>query len=68
MRQIEELAAGVLRDHYRLYAVRGHLLELAGEMAGAMRDYEAAALKTASIPERNYLLEQAARIREFGER
>jgi len=64
LRQLEELEAGPLRDHYRLFAVRAHLLELAGDLPGAMRDYQAAALSTASISERNYLLEQTARLRD----
>jgi predicted RNA polymerase sigma factor len=63
LRRIAELEAGTLRNHHRLYAVRGHLHELAGDMARAIQDYKAAALSTASLPERNYLFEQAARIR-----
>src|SRR5262245_5299182 len=51
-----------LADHYRLDAVRAHLLELAGDRQGAVRDYRAAAAKTGSLPERNYLLSQAARL------
>jgi RNA polymerase sigma factor (sigma-70 family) len=63
LRLIAELdATGRLRDHHRLHAVRGHLLEMAGELAGAMENYRAAAARTASLPERNYLLAQAARI------
>jgi predicted RNA polymerase sigma factor len=49
-------------EHYRLDAVRAHLLELAGDREGAVRHYRAAAGKTASLPERNYLLAQAARL------
>ena len=49
-------------DHHRLDAVRAHLLELAGDREGAVRHYRAAAAKTASLPERNYLLTQAARL------
>ena len=51
-------------SHHRLEAVRAHLLELAGETAAAIAHYRAAAKKTASIPERNYLLTQAARLAE----
>jgi RNA polymerase sigma factor (sigma-70 family) len=51
-----------LADHHRLDAVRGHLLELAGDPKGAVRHYRAAAGKTGSLPERNYLLTQAARL------
>jgi RNA polymerase sigma factor (sigma-70 family) len=52
-----------LRDHHRLHAVRGHLLEMAEELTGAIENYQAAAARTASLPERNYLLAQAARLR-----
>jgi RNA polymerase sigma factor (sigma-70 family) len=48
--------------HYRLDAVRAHLFERAGERDAAVRHYQAAAGKTTSIPERNYLLTQAARL------
>ena len=51
-----------LADHHRLDAVRAHLLELAGDHMGAVRHYRAAAGKTGSLPERNYLLAQAARL------
>ncbi|MCU1258765.1 MAG: polymerase sigma-70 factor, subfamily protein [Bryobacterales bacterium] len=51
-----------LADHHRLDAVRAHLLELAGDREGAIRHYRAAAGKTGSLPERNYLLTQAARL------
>ncbi|HXM44086.1 MAG TPA: DUF6596 domain-containing protein [Bryobacteraceae bacterium] len=51
-----------LADHHRLHAVRAHLLELAGDGAGAVKHYRAAAGKTGSLPERNYLLTQAARL------
>jgi RNA polymerase sigma factor (sigma-70 family) len=51
-----------LADNHRLDAVRAHLLELAGDREGAVRDYRAAAGKTGSLPERNYLLTQAARL------
>jgi predicted RNA polymerase sigma factor len=52
-----------IKDHYRLDAVRGHLLERSGEIAAALPRYEAAAEKTASTPERNYLLLRIARLR-----
>ena len=48
--------------HYRLDAVRGHLLEMAGEYTRAIGHYRAAAERTASIPERNYLATKAARL------
>jgi RNA polymerase sigma factor (sigma-70 family) len=52
-----------IKGHYRLDAVRAHLLERAGEVAAALPHYESAAEKTASTPERNYLLLKIARIR-----
>jgi RNA polymerase sigma factor (sigma-70 family) len=52
-----------IRGHYRLDAVRAHLLERSGKVAAALPCYEAAAEKTASIPERNYLLLKLARLR-----
>jgi RNA polymerase sigma factor (sigma-70 family) len=64
MRLIAELD-GSLRDHHRLHAVRGHLLEMAKDFGGAIDEYLAAAARTASVPERNYLLEQAARLRSL---
>lgn len=51
-----------LADHHRLDAVRAHLLELTGDRMEAARYYRAAAGKTGSLPERNYLLTQAARL------
>jgi RNA polymerase sigma factor (sigma-70 family) len=51
-----------LANHHRLDAVRAHLLELAGDGEGAVLSYRAAAAKTGSLPERNYLLTQAARL------
>jgi RNA polymerase sigma factor (sigma-70 family) len=48
--------------HYRLDAVRGHLLEMAGDHTHAIEHYWAAAERTASIPERNYLTTKAARL------
>jgi RNA polymerase sigma factor (sigma-70 family) len=51
-----------LEEHHRMDAVRGHLLEMAGEPEQAARCYRAAAAKTANLPERNYLLIQAARV------
>jgi predicted RNA polymerase sigma factor len=48
--------------HYRLDAVRGHLLEMAGDRERAIAHYRAAAERTASLPERNYLTTKAARL------
>jgi len=51
-----------LAVHHRLDAVRAHLLELAGDRLAAVAHFRTAAAKTASLPERNYLLAQAARL------
>jgi predicted RNA polymerase sigma factor len=53
-----------LRGHHRLDAVRAHLLERAGDKASAVKLYQAAAGKTSSLPERNYLMLKAARLRD----
>ena len=53
-----------LSGHYRLDAVRAHLLEMAGDDRGAVAHYQSAAARTASIPERNYLTAKAARLIE----
>jgi RNA polymerase sigma factor (sigma-70 family) len=50
-----------LRDHHRLLSVRGHLLELAGDDAGAREAFRAAAKRTTSAPERRFLEARAAR-------
>ncbi len=51
-----------LAGHYRLDAVRAHLLERAGEHAAAVTHYRRAATRTTSLAERNYLLLKAARL------
>ena len=44
-----------LADHYRVSAVRAHLLELAGDPSAAREHYRRAARGTLSVPERRYL-------------
>jgi RNA polymerase sigma factor (sigma-70 family) len=62
---LDELDADArLAGHHRLDAVRAHLLEMAGDHRAAITHYQAAAGRTASEPERNYLMTQAARLRE----
>ncbi|WP_063018354.1 RNA polymerase sigma factor [Nocardia niwae] len=51
-----------LADDHRLPAVRGHLLEMLGDVAGARAAYRSAAQRTTSIPQRRYLLSRAARL------
>jgi predicted RNA polymerase sigma factor len=48
-----------LASGHRLDAVRGHLLEMAGDAAGARDAYRAAARRTTSHPERRYLERRA---------
>lgn len=53
-----------LAGHYRLNAVRAHLLEMAGDHRAAIAHYRKAASRTTSLPERNYLTLRAARLSE----
>ena len=55
---------GRLAGHHRLDAVHAHLLEMAGDHQAAIARYQTAAGRTTSEPERNYLMTQAARLRE----
>ena len=48
--------------HYRLDAVRAHLFEKMGHHEAAIKHYRLAAARTTSIPERNYLMTQAAHL------
>ncbi|MFI9504057.1 RNA polymerase sigma factor [Nocardia sp. NPDC052566] len=45
--------------HHRLYAVRAHLQELAGDNAAARTNYQLAARHTTSLPEQRYLRDRA---------
>jgi predicted RNA polymerase sigma factor len=49
--------------NHRIPAIRGHLLEMAGDRAGAAAAYEAGARLTTSLPERDYLRRCAANAR-----
>ena len=53
-----------IAGHHRLPAVRAHLLEMAGNHQGAIKHYRIAADRAKSLPERNYLITQAARLSE----
>jgi len=53
-----------LAGHYRLAAVRAHLLEKLGEFDKAVELYRVAAAGTTSIPERNYLIGHASQLEE----
>jgi predicted RNA polymerase sigma factor len=56
-------AAAQMQHTHRLEAVRGHLLEMAGEALPARESYLRAARMTASVPEQRYLALKAARLR-----
>ncbi len=67
LEQLDTLDAdGRLTGHHRLFAVRAHLLEMAGDRQAAGEQYRAAAGRTASLPEQRYLLTRAARLAEEG--
>ncbi len=51
-----------LHDSHRLYAVRAHLYEETGDLDAAATCYAAAASRTDNAREREYLVEQAARV------
>jgi predicted RNA polymerase sigma factor len=61
---LEALAAAetdpALAGHYRVDAVRAHLLEFSGEHKAAGHHYRCAARRTTSIPEQHYLESRAA--------
>ncbi|UOX87694.1 sigma-70 family RNA polymerase sigma factor [Amycolatopsis sp. FBCC-B4732] len=65
---LAELAAAAsdpaLAAHHRVDAVRAHLLELSGDVAGARQAYLAAAERTLSVPEQGYLRSRAAALAE----
>jgi RNA polymerase sigma factor (sigma-70 family) len=51
----------IAADH-RLFAVRGHLLEMSGDEAAARAAYEEAAERASSLPQQRYLNAKAARL------
>jgi predicted RNA polymerase sigma factor len=51
-----------MAGHSRLDSVRAHLFEMAGDPLSAIAHYRTAARRTTSIPERDYLTMQAARV------
>jgi predicted RNA polymerase sigma factor len=53
-----------IAGHHRLAAVRAHLLEMADDFNAAIAQYRLAAARTTNIPERDYLITQAARLSE----
>jgi len=62
---LDQLAGDArLAGTHRLDAVRAHLMERAGDAAGAIALYRRAAGRTASVVEREYLLAHAARLQD----
>ncbi|MET8690320.1 sigma-70 family RNA polymerase sigma factor [Streptomyces sp. NPDC004732] len=61
LRELASLEDG-LTGHYRLEAVRAHLLERAGDTGLALAAYQLAAKGTLSRPEAHYLQTRAARL------
>jgi predicted RNA polymerase sigma factor len=59
-----EPLADKLSGHHRLHSVRAHLLEMAGDEDAAFEEYRVAANKTTSVPERLYLMQRAAALRQ----
>jgi len=59
---------GTLQDdsrvvqHHLFYAVRGHLLDMAEDHTAASEAFEAAARRTASQPEKHYLLKRSKQV------
>lgn len=51
----------IAKDH-RLFAVRAHLREMSGDLAGARTAYEEAARRTTSVPQQRYLNGKAAKL------
>jgi len=51
-----------MQGTHRVYAVRAHLLEMAGDHEAAIERYLLASRRTTSVPERHYLEQQAARL------
>jgi RNA polymerase sigma factor (sigma-70 family) len=62
LQQLDALDADKrIAGHYRLDAVRAHLLDMSGDHTGASMHYRRAAEGTLSIPERDYLNTKGAR-------
>jgi len=61
LRQLATAAADpALARHYRVHAVRAHLLDMAGDHETARAEYQLAARWTLSVPEQRYLIARAA--------
>ncbi len=65
LRETDRLRA-TIGDRHRWHAVRGHLLELDGDLDAAGEAYAAAAHRATNVAERDHLIRQAARVRAHG--
>ena len=59
---ILDSVAGQLGDHHRYLSVRAHLLEQAGDRAGARAGFQAAAARAGNVREQQYLITKAAQV------
>jgi RNA polymerase sigma factor (sigma-70 family) len=59
---ILDTVAGQLGGHHRYLAVRAHLLEQAGDRAGARAGFQAAAARAGNVREQQYLITKAAQV------
>jgi len=66
LRQLAE-ADAALAGHHRVYAVRAHLLDIAGDRDAARAQYRLAARRTLSVPEQRYLESRAAQLAPPGD-
>ena len=57
---------GPMASHHRLAGLRGHFHELAGQREAAVADYQVAAQRATSLPERRYLESRATRLAGHG--
>ncbi len=57
---------GPMASHHRLAGLRGHFHELAGQRDAAVADYQLAAQRATSLPERRYLESRATRLAGHG--
>jgi RNA polymerase sigma factor (sigma-70 family) len=62
-RLAEAEAEPALAGHYRVDAVRAHLLDMAGDREAARANYRQAARRTLSVPEQRYLESCAAELK-----
>jgi predicted RNA polymerase sigma factor len=60
--EVVDSVAERLEGHYRLDAVRAHLLELSGDTRGACEHYRAATSRARNLAEQRYLAAHAARL------